>query len=105
MPYNRATYGVVIAIVRNYVIESDWILNSWVGKQKGIKIGDELPPHITIKKILNADLTVPNKKGQVSFYVKDKAYAKIDREFILKMFRKLNDTVAMVQMLKERGEL
>lgn len=90
-------YGRVVKIYRRWAEKNDYYLG-----RSGIKEGDELGAHIVVERILNMDLTDPKRKSQATLYHNE--YTKVDREFILKMFHKINDTLAYSKLLKERGQ-
>jgi len=91
-------YGKVIKIVRRYAVENDYQV-----KWKRAKVGEEMAPAITVERVLNIDLTPPSRKSRTTLWYGE--FKKVDRQFILKMFKKVNDTLAYIKMLKERENL
>jgi len=92
-------YGRVIRIMKRTHEKHDWQVNN--GKHK-VCVGEELASSITVTKVINLDLTTT--KRQVTSVVSDDKITNITKEFISKMFRKLNDTAAYIKMINEQSE-
>jgi len=92
-------YGRVTHIKRKFVKK-----NRYNNYQKGTKVGDELDSTLTVERILNLDLTKPKRTSR-AIVRWPRYYVAIDKEFVKKTFRKLNNAVAYVRMINEQEGL
>jgi len=92
-------YSRVVKIVRIYAEDGDWMV-----RDKRHAVGDELTPHISVERVMNVDLTKPNRRF-VSVLMYPGEYKKVDREFIKQIFRDINDELAYSIMIKSNGDI
>ena len=94
---NKSGYYMIYEMEKHLAEEGDY----WVRWRK-FKVGETVRVSVKILKLLNADLSKPKRTKSSSYLSR---LVKIDRDFIKSMFKKLNDTLMMTVVFKERGEL
>jgi hypothetical protein len=93
-------YGRVVEIEKRTATGS-W---HYLVRRGDVKVGGEIDSILTIERVLNLDFTKPKRVSKARSYYSDD-YVVIDREFIKKAFRQLNDTAAYVKMINEQEGL
>lgn len=100
MNKSNGYYGRVVMITKRIYDKNDWYVKYGRHGKKKINAGDEAASTLTVVKIINMDLSQPKRKSKTS--IDDDKAIRITKEFISKMFKKLNDTLAMVRMTNEQ---
>lgn len=92
-------YGRVIEIERIFVLKNHYLVN-----QGDMKAGEEFDSSLVVERVLNLDLTKPKRISKATvLYTED--YVAVDKDFVKKAFRDLNDMIGHVKMMNEQEGL